>query len=273
MRRLRRLAWRLLLLAGLGYAGICALLLLEQNRLLYIGTILPPHDAPPPYASFNAADGSQLGWMLAPAGPARGTIVYFHGNDEEAWAAARAYGPYFTARGWRVIFPEYRGFDFRTGLTPTHDNVIAEAVAAMKLAGQRYPGPLWVAGNSLGAGIAAQAAKPGGAQRVLLFVPWDSMGAVAQERYVFVPTSLLLRLDGTDYDSCAALAGMGSRTFITYAGRDEIIPPHHAQHLASCLGVPDGQIFALPAATHIYWYKYLTPAQWDEMLTLPPGRD
>lgn len=262
---MRRWFLRLLALAVLAYAGTCAFLLIEQNRLLYIGTTLPPHGPDVSYPIFADAAGTQLGWVLAPPGEARGTIVYFHGNDEEAWQAARNYGPYFTARGWRVVFLEYPGFDFRPG-SPTHGTVIAGAVAAMKLAAARYPGPFEVAGNSLGAGIAAQAAVPGGAQRVLLFVPWERMSAVAQERYPFVPTRLLLRLDGTDYDSCAALRGRGAQTFIVYAGRDEVIPPRHARALASCLHVPANQVLALPTATHTDWYEVMNAAQWDRVL-------
>ncbi len=266
MRRLRRL---LLAVCGI-YVGICGFLLIAQNRLLYIGTVLPPHPPSVTFASFNAANGTQIGWLAAPAGPPRGTIVFFHGNDQEAWQAERDYAGYFTARGWRVVFPEYRGFDFRSSEAPAHDSVIAEAVADVKLAELRYPGPIWVAGNSLGAGIAAQAAQPGGVQRVLLFVPWDSMSAVAQERYPLIPTQALLWADGTDYNSCTALAGWGRKTFITYAGQDVIIPAHHAQHLAQCLDVPDPQIFPLPAATHLDWYEHLTPQQWDRMLGAAP---
>lgn len=266
MSQARRLLLPLLLLSCLTYAGICGFLLFAQNRLLYIGTVLPPHDPALSLPVFAGADGTQIGWVASPAGPALGTIVYFHGNDEEAWAADENYGPYFTARGWRVVFPEYRGFDFRAGQSPTHDTVIADALAAMRVAGQTWPGPLWVAGNSLGAGIAAQVAQAGGAQRVLLFVPWDSMGAVAQERYPFVPTQALLWLDGTEYDSCAALAGIGAPVFITYAMQDDIIPAHHAQHLADCLDVPADQKFALSDATHLDWYQKLSPADWNNML-------
>lgn len=270
MRRKRRLIRGLLLTAAVIYIGICALMLIEQNRLLYIGTVLPPHPASVDFPRFDDASGTQTGWLAAPAGAARGTVVFFHGNDEEAWQSDQDYAGYFTARGWRVVFPEYRGFDFRASEAPAHDSVIADAVATLKLARQRYPGPLWVAGNSLGAGIAAQAAKAGGAQRVLLFVPWDSMSAVAQERYPFVPARLLLWADGTDYNSCTALAGLGAKTYITYAGQDDIIPAHHAQYLAHCLGVPGGQVFALPAATHLDWYEQLTSGQWDSMLGAAP---
>jgi pimeloyl-ACP methyl ester carboxylesterase len=271
MNRLRRLALWGLLAVGFVYAGICAFLLIEQNRLLYIGIFLPPHDTAVNFPVFADASGTQLGWVATPTGTVRGTVVYFHGNDEEAWQADQNYAPYFTARGWRVVFAEYRGFDFRAALSPTHDNVIADAVADEKLARQDWPqGEFWVAGNSLGAGIAAQAAFAGGAQRVLLFVPWDRMSAVAQERYPFVPTRFLLWADGTDYDSCAALAGRGADIFITYAGQDDIIPAHHALHLAGCLGLKPAQIIALPTAMHLDWYEHLTATQWDSLLGSAP---
>jgi pimeloyl-ACP methyl ester carboxylesterase len=267
---LRRLGLRLLLFCGLLYLGICAALLLGQNRLLYVGTALPRHEAPVALPDFVDAAGRQTGWVDAPASPARGTIVYFHGNNEQAWQAARDYGPYFTAHRWRVVFPEYRGFDFRGGERPTHDTVIADALAAAQLARRDWPqGPLWVAGNSLGAGIAAQVAGAAGAGRILLFVPWERMSAVAQERYPFVRARLLLRADDTDYDSCAALAGLGPRVFIAYAGQDRVIPAHHAIALAHCLGVPPAQIFALPDATHNDWDRQLSPAQWNILLDGP----
>jgi pimeloyl-ACP methyl ester carboxylesterase len=270
---LRRLAFRLLLLTGLVYAGICILLLLGQNRLLYIGTALPVHTAPVALPMFDDAQGAQIGWVAAPIGPARGTLVFFHGNNEQAWQAARSYGPYFTARGWRVVFPEYRGFDFRAGERPTHDTVISDALTAAQRARADWPaGPLWVAGNSLGAGIAAQVARAAGAGRILLFVPWDSMSAVAQERFPFVRTKLLLRADGTDYDSCAALSGLGQRVFIAFAGQDHIIPPRHAINLARCLDVPPGQVFDLADATHLDWYRALEPEDWNILLDAPASR-
>jgi pimeloyl-ACP methyl ester carboxylesterase len=96
------------------------------------------------------------------------------------------------------------------------------------------------------------------------------MSAVAQERYPFIPARLLLRADGTDYNSCSALAGLGGKTFITYAGQDVIIPAQHARNLAQCLGVPGAQLFPLPAATHMDWYEQLSPQQWDRMLGQTP---
>lgn len=265
----RHILQRVLFLIVILYVGACTFLLIEQNRLLYIGTSLPAHPPGLGYTAFKDASGAQIGWLADPVGTVQGTVVYFHGNDEEAWQAERNYGAFFTARGWRVVFPEYRGFDMRADAAPSHDAVIADAVAAMQLAHKDWPGTLWVAGNSLGAGIAAQAANAGGAQRVLLFVPWDRMSAVAAERYPIIPTRFLLWAGGTDYDSCAALKPLENETFIIYAGQDNIIPAHHAVHLAACLGLQPAHVLALPEAGHLDWYNHLTPAQWDNLLANP----
>ena len=257
-------------LAALTYAGICGYLLLNQNRLLYVGTALAPHDAPITLPPLTDAAGHTIGWIDAPAGTPVGTVLYFHGNNEEAWAAAKDYGPFFTARGWRVVFAEYPGYDIRAGETPRHDTVIAEARALARRIQQAYPGaPFFIAGNSLGAGIAAQAAPAADPARVILFVPWDRMSAVAQERYPYVPVRLLLDADGTDYDSCAALAKLSARVFIVYAGQDHTIPPHHAQALAACLSLPPAQVVALPKAGHDDWDTQLSAAQWNTLLAPP----
>lgn len=247
------------------YMAICAGLLLAQNILLYPGTSLPPHSTPGAWASYR-----QRGWIATPPGPVHETIVFFHGNDEQAWDEANVTAALLTARGARVIYPEYAGFDFRAGEHPSHDLVIAQAASLLAQVRHDFPGqPLIVAGNSLGAGIAAQVAASADPARVLLFVPWDRMSAVAQERYPFVPVRLLLAADHTDYDSCAGLAPLAARVTIIYAGLDTTIPPHHAVALANCLNLPEIARFFLPQSTHTGWAKGLSPAQWDSLLAIP----
>jgi alpha-beta hydrolase superfamily lysophospholipase len=259
-----------LLVVFAAYAGICAFLLLSQNRLLYVGAAYRPHPPGLTLPTFTTASGETVGFVASPAGTPRGTIVFYHGNGEEAWRDDTRYGPYFTSRGYRVVFAEYPGYDMRKGEHPTHDLVIADAIATARQAAQDYPGtPIWIAGNSLGAGIAAQVAGVVNPPRVLLFVPWDNFAAVAQDHYRWLPAALLIRLDGTNYDSCAALQGQGAHVFITYAGLDHVIPPRHARALAACLNVPPTQVVELPAAWHINWDTQLSSAQWDTLLAPP----
>jgi hypothetical protein len=260
------------LLAALAYAGICGYLLLNQNRLLYVGTALAPHDAPVNLPPLTDETGKPIGWVAEPAGMPLGTVLFFHGNNQQAWEAARDYAPFFTAHGYRAVFPEYPGYDMRAGETPRHDNVLAEARALAVRMRQTYPGaPLIIAGNSLGAGIAAQAAAAGSPARVLLFVPWNRMSAVAADRYPYVPVRLLLDADGTDYDSCAALNPLRGKVFIVYETHDETIPAHHALALAACLGLAPDRVFGLAQGGHGDWDKQLQPPQWDALLAAPSG--
>jgi uncharacterized protein len=264
---IKRTLLGLLLLAALAYAGACSYLLYNQNRLLYVGTTLAPHDAPVNLPPLVGANGKAIGWVTQPSGTPIGTVLFFHGNNQQAWEAARDYAPFLTAHGYRAIFPEYPGYDMRAGETPTHASVLAEARALAAQIRQAYPSaPLIIAGNSLGAGIAAQAAASGSPARVLLFVPWDLMSAIAAERYPYIPVKLLLDADGTDYDSCAGLTPLRGKVFVVYEDQDRTIPAHHAQTLATCLGLPPAHVFALPQGGHSDWDKQLTPAQWDALL-------
>ncbi len=267
---IKRVFLGLTLMAAMAYAGICGYLLYNQNRLLYVGTALAAHDAPVNLPPLVGADGKTIGWVMQPQGAPIGTVLFFHGNDQQAWEAARDYGPFFTAHGYRVLFPEYPGYDMRAGETPTHASVLAEARTLAAQTRLSYPGaPLIIAGNSLGAGIAAQAAAAGSPARVLLFVPWDRMSAVAAERYPFIPVRLLLDADGTDYNSCTSLAPLRNKVSIVYEMQDRTIPAHHAQALAACLGLPPARVFALAQGGHGDWYKQLSPAQWDALLAPP----
>jgi len=269
---IKRTILGLSLLAASGYAASCGYMLINQNRLLYVGTALAPHDAPVNLPPLTDGNDKPIGWVMEPAGTPAGTVLFFHGNNQQAWEAARDYGPFFTAHGYRTVFPEYPGYDMRAGETPRHDNVLAQARALAARMRQTYPdAPLIVAGNSLGAGVAAQAAAAGDPARVLLFVPWDRMSAVAGERYPYIPVRLLLDADGTDYDSCAALNPLRDKVFIVYEAHDETIPAHHAQALAACLGLPPEHVFGLAQGGHGDWDKQLQPAQWDALLAAVPS--
>ena len=274
--RLKLWILSLLGLAAAIYIGICAYLLINQNRLLYVGIKLPPH-APgaAPLPALRAPNGRFLGWLVSPPGPAKATVVFFHGNDSQAWGVAHDYASPFLAQDDRVIFPEYPGYDMRRVEHPNHNFVIRDARQTLQAIRKTYPNqPIWVAGDSLGAGIAAQVAASVDPQRILLFVPWDRMSDVAAERYPYVPVHFLLWADGTDYNSCSALAGLQKRIFVVYAKQDTVIPAPQALALAKCLGVPDSHVLMLPKGQHAAWYKHMTAHDWAVLFApngdLPP---
>ena len=262
-----------LILAGVGYAALAGFAYFLQDRLLYVGAsmYLPSLDPAKRVArkltSIPDAAHKAWAWVAQPKGRVKATVLFFHGNSKRADKTAGNYASYFTNRGYRVVFAEYPGYGFREGVSPTHDVVIADAKQLIAAVRARYrESPLWVAGESLGAGIAAQVAAEAKPERVLLFTPWYRLSDVAAEDLKFLPVQMLLN---ADYDSCKALAGLAAKTYITYAEQDWIIPAHHARSLIECLHTPPGHVIALPGIGHNHWARTLSLGQWDELLAAP----
>jgi uncharacterized protein len=245
------------------YLALAGILYSSQDRLLYVGTAIPAPTHLPPGPFIPDGQGHVWALVANPSGTAKATVLFFHGNGNQAWMTEAHDADFFTSRGYRVVFAEYPGYAGRAG-SPSRQLVTADAAALFAEVRRRYHDtPLWLAGESLGAGIAALTARQDKPARVLLFVPWDRLGAVAAEHYPYMPVQLLLR---ADYDSCAGLAGMGDRTVIVYADRDVVIPPVRARHLAQCLAVPDSQVIELSQSGHGDWTTNLTSAQWNFLL-------
>jgi hypothetical protein len=140
-----------------------------QDDLLYF-----PDNPPRPALLAEAArDGLQpwpdatdyRGFLREPAGPARATLLLFHGNAGHAGHRA-AYAATLTGLGLRVILAEYPGYGSRPG-KPGEATLLADASATLAAARRQFPGPLVLAGESLGAAVAAGAA---GQDDILLLI-------------------------------------------------------------------------------------------------------
>ena len=86
-------------------------------------------------------------------------------------------------------------------------------------------------GESLGSGPAcalARAATP--PKHIVLVVPFDVLEDVAKEKFPLLPVSLLM-VDR--WDNIAALKNYSGRLDIFGALNDQVIPVHHARHLAA----------------------------------------
>jgi hypothetical protein len=111
------------------------------------------------------------GLVAEPAGPARGTMVVFHGNAGHAGHRV-FYAHSLVPLGWRVVLAEYPGYGPRCG-TPGEASLVADAQQTLALVRQAWPGPLLVVGESLGAAVAAGAAagRSGLVSGLLLITP------------------------------------------------------------------------------------------------------
>lgn len=200
------------------------------------------------------------GLLAEPAGPARGTAIVFHGNAGHA-GHRRFYAEALTRLGLRVVLAEYPGYGPRAGdLGET--SLVADAAAGIALAHARYGGPLLVVGESLGAGVAAQAAarERDKVAALWLITPWDRLASVAAHHYPWLPVTWLLR---DRYDSAAALADFRRPVLVTLAERDRIIPIRFGDALYAALPEPKRRQL-VQGGEHNDWIERVDAAWWRE---------
>lgn len=267
MARQARWLWPLLgivLACLITFAGAAML----QDRLLYYPDKAPVAEMAGPGLQAWPAPGEFRGLLAEPAGPARGTVVVFHGNAGHAghrgyYAAALA------PLGFRVILAEYPGYGPRDGKLG-EKSLVADAEATVALAHHRYGGPLLVAGESLGAAVAAQAAvrqrdKVAG---LLIITPWDRLANVASFHYPWLPVKWLL---ADPYDTAAHLAAFDRPVLVAVAERDSIVPARFGRALYGGITAPK-RLAVIPGADHNDWLDAIDKAWWRNAVDFLLGR-
>lgn len=257
------LASRILVLAAIGYVAVCLLVFIRQRAMMFHPTALSD-DAMGALAKetgmsrWTSAGGEPLGWM-APGDPADVPVLIFQGNTGHALERLGLIGHLRTAgaRG-RIYILDYPGYGSRPG-APSERRLTEAAVGAL----DAMPGPVIVAGESLGTGVAAQAAKirPEKIRGLLLVTPFDSMSAAAAHHYPWFPVRLLL-LDR--FDSVNALKSFSGPVAIVFGTADGTTPPDGALRLAASLTGPK-KLWEVPGAGHNDAAPNLPAAQWREI--------
>lgn len=246
-------------------ALLVAMMALLQDQLLY------HPDNPPRAALLEDARRSGLtpwpdagdyrGLRVEPATAPRATVVLFHGNAGHAghrdWFAAIA-----LRHGLRVILAEYPGYGSRPGKIG-EASLVGDALDTLALARRTFPGPLLVAGESLGCGVAAAAAGQvaGDIAGILLITPWDRLVHVARHHYPWLPVDWLLR---DRYESDRHLAGMRQPTALLIAENDHIVPAAFGRALFEGLQAPK-RLWQIPGADHNDWLHYMADADWQAL--------
>ena len=107
-------------------------------------------------------------------------------------------------------------------------------------------------GRSLGTGVATYLASQRKVQGVILITPFDSVEAVAQEQYFFVPVSLLLK---NRFHSDIYSKIQKNKLLSIYAGQDASIPNHHTENLLTHWN-GDMKRILISSATHDNIYDF-----------------
>lgn len=213
------------------YGVIAVVMFLAQRALLYhpdrSSPVLETSGVPDMTAvTTDTDDGLKLLSWYKPAKAGRSTIVFFQGNAGHIGHRDYKVRPYLDA-GFGAMLAGYRGYGGNPG-GPTEDGLYRDARAALSfLAGEGVsPGRMVLYGESLGSGIAVQAAAemarsgtPAGA--LVLEAPFTSIGDVAQSHYPFLPAKWLVR---DRFDSLSRIAGISTPLLIFHGTGDNVVP-------------------------------------------------
>jgi pimeloyl-ACP methyl ester carboxylesterase len=192
---------------------------------------------------------------------AKGTILVFHGNAGTA-ADRSYYVNALASLGYRIILAEYPGYGARKGELGEIP-FVNDAKETLWLASEKYGKPIYLLGESLGCGVAAAVAKetPVQIKGIILITPWDTLLAVAKEKFPWLPVRLFL---SDKYDSIQNLKAFQGRIAIIGAERDEVIPIHHAQALYASLSV-NKKMWTIKGAGHNDWPELVDHSWWKEI--------
>jgi len=229
---------------AIGYAVLAAALFFYQPNLLYFpdmptrqiqatpGVIGLDFDS----VTLTTSDNEQLDAWFVPADPARGTLLFCHGNagnNSHRLDSIRQ----FHELGLSVLIFDYRGYGQSTG-KPTEKGTYRDADAAWQyLVEQRGipPEHIILFGRSLGASIAAELATRQVAAGVILESAFTSVPDVAAKFYPWLPVRWMSRYQ---YNTRKQLADIHSPVLIVHSRDDEIISYDNGEDLFEAASKP-----------------------------------
>jgi hypothetical protein len=164
--------------------------------------------------------------------------------------------------GFRLLLLEYPGYGSRAGELD-EASLAADGASALRLAAAQFGPPLYVFGESLGAGVAAAAYARARipVAGIVLITPWDTLATVAQALYWFLPAKYLTQ---DAYDSVTNLNGFAGPLAILQAGNDDLIPSASTQTLFDTFAGRK-RLWRLDGATHNTWYELADHRFWTQL--------
>jgi len=196
------------------------------------------------------ADGVTLhGWLKrpksAPVGGRFPLVIVFGGvRRETSWIMERAEKP----ENWGWLFINYRGFGLSEG-EPSERVVLTDTRSIYDYAAARPDVDaknIVVLGRSLGTYFTVALARSRALRGAILATPFDSIAAVGEERYPWLPVGLILN---GRYDAAALAPQIKVPALFVFAENDDVTPVENGKALARVWGGPQ-QMLTLAGARH-----------------------
>ena len=163
---------------------------------------------------------------------AKNRLLILHGNGGHALSRTYfmdGFAALDDGKTWEFYALEYPGYGWRDG-EHTESEIVADAEKALLQSTKNDSRPVFIAGESLGTGVACLlAAKyPDLIRGLFLATPYTSTVDVAQGRFPIFPVGLALQ---DRYEAARALEKYRGRVAVLLAGRDIVVPTHYGQKL------------------------------------------
>lgn len=240
----------LMVLAGF-YLLICVTMAVAQRSLEYYPRVYSPARVDEMAKSANLerwtnSSGENIGFKRpSPVQPAEGSILISYGNGGTATGSSHYADDIQRAAAMDVYILEYPGYEDRPG-PATEKKIFAAAADALRMIPTNRP--VYLVGESLGSGVASYLAGtfPDRIAGVVLISPFTSVTAVAQNRYPFLPVSLLL-VD--QFPSQKYLRHYHGKVGVTVGGLDTIVPEKFGLQLYNGYAGPK-KLWSFPNGSH-----------------------
>lgn len=249
----RRRRWRQRLAAGAlllatAYALVVGLIWWQQEQLLF----RPRVTAPEHRFAFGAdvserwidVPGARLNALHLQLPQPDGIVFHLHGNagNLQSWFTDLEL---YRQLNLDLFMLDYRGFGKSSGRIENEAQLHADVRAAWDSIAPAYAGKRRVIhGRSLGSGLAATLAAAVQPEALVLISPYESMVAMADLHYPWVPGFVLRYPLRTDQ----ALPQVRGQVLMAHGERDTLIPAEHSRRLQRLL--PSAELLLLPDAGH-----------------------
>ncbi len=234
------------------YILAVAALVLLQRLILFPSDNTRPDPARIPVAgvremTVTTSDGlSLLAWFMPPASRTAPVVLCLHGNAGHIGHRAYRLTP-FQHLGWGVLMLEYRGYGGNPG-HPSETGLLNDARAgyAALRAMDIPPERIFLWGESLGSGLAAQLAAEQPVAAVFLEAPYTSITDIARARFPFAPVRWLLR---DHFDTMRVIADIHAPVLVMHGVRDRTIPVAMGRAVHAAAHQPK-ELWIAPEAGH-----------------------
>ena len=240
--RIRRIGPGVLLLALLGYAGLCVALATLQDTLVFHpkpGAGADPSSRRLPFRDLRltADDGIELhAWYLPVTAPHGRHVLFLHGNAGNLSNRLHTLEVLHRLEH-PVLIIDYRGYGLSDGV-PSEAGLVLDARAAWHYLTETLgvaPADIVIYGRSLGGAVAAQLAGGVEPHALVLESTFSRLRDMAGHRYPFVPVDWLLRIE---FDSVAALRDFSRPVLVAHSPSDTTVPFALGRRLATSLAAP-----------------------------------